>query len=43
MGFLRDSGRCEGVGDCFITSLAFLTVIIAWIVLLCWMACDNLA
>ena len=40
MGMMERNGMCRDAGDCFITSLAFLAVLIAWVILLWWMLFD---
>lgn len=38
MKIIERSGIChDDTGDCLITSLAFLAVLIAWLILLWWM------
>jgi hypothetical protein len=39
VGYMKDNELCNGASDCVMTSLAFIAVIIAWIILLCWMVC----
>jgi hypothetical protein len=41
MGIMQRNGICEDTGDCLITSMAFIAVVIAWIMLVCWMVCDK--
>jgi len=42
MGILQRNGLCRDAGDCLITSVAFVAVLIAWIVLVIWSVFGNL-
>jgi hypothetical protein len=43
MGIMERNGLCHDAGDCIVTSLAFIAVLVAWIILLCWMLCGSIA
>ena len=41
MSTMQRNGVCKNLGDCLITSIAFIAVLVAWIALVCWMLCDK--
>jgi hypothetical protein len=42
MGIMQRTGICCDAGDCLITSIAFIAVLISWFVLICWSVFGNL-